>query len=55
MIVEEIDEVKAHLLRYGVPVHDEPEIPDRKRFSFHDPFGNKIEFLEYHKDRNAGS
>lgn len=55
MIVEEIDEIRAHLLKHGVPIQDEPEIRDRKRFSFRDPFGNRIEFLEYHKDRKAGS
>ena len=51
LLVEEIDAVREHLVKHGVILKDEPAIPDRKRFSFYDPFGNRIEFLEYHKDR----
>ncbi len=55
VIVEEIERVRAHLVERGVALQEEPEILDRKRFSFLDPFGNKIEFLEYHKDRKVGN
>jgi catechol 2,3-dioxygenase-like lactoylglutathione lyase family enzyme len=52
-VVEEIDGVRQQLESHGVTLHEEPDIPDRKRFSFHDPFGNRIEFLEYYKDRRS--
>ncbi|HEY4330458.1 MAG TPA: VOC family protein [Phycisphaerae bacterium] len=55
MIVEEIEAVRAHLIQHGIQPHEEPDIPDRKRFSFLDPFGNRIEFLEYFKDRKLGT
>ena len=55
LVVEGIDEVRAHLTQHGVALKEEPVIPDRKRFSFSDPFGNRIEFLEYLKDRKAGN
>lgn len=45
--IEDIDEVKNLLLQKGVKIKDEIQIPDRKRFSFYDPFGNRVELLEY--------
>ena len=36
------DRLEAH----GVETNDEPPIPGRERFSFRDPFGNRIELLE---------
>ena len=50
LVVEEIDHVRAHLMERGVELQEEPEIADRKRFSFRDPFGNRIELIEYFKD-----
>jgi catechol 2,3-dioxygenase-like lactoylglutathione lyase family enzyme len=44
--VEEIDEVRAYLERRGVKTKDEPSLPGVKRFSFYDPFGNRIELME---------
>ncbi|MDN4523596.1 VOC family protein [Fictibacillus fluitans] len=44
--VAQLDSVKKHLLSQGITVKDETEIPGLSRFSFRDPFGNRIEFLE---------
>jgi catechol 2,3-dioxygenase-like lactoylglutathione lyase family enzyme len=43
--VENIDEVRRYLEENGVPTKDEKPIPGVKRFSFRDPFHNRIEFL----------
>ncbi len=43
----EVDEVAAlrdYLTAAGVPITDDPEIPNRPRFFCRDPFGNAIEF-----------
>jgi catechol 2,3-dioxygenase-like lactoylglutathione lyase family enzyme len=45
--VEKIDEVKAYLSGKNITLKEETEIPGRKRFSFYDPFGNRIELIEY--------
>lgn len=47
--IENFDEVKKFLKENGVWLKEEVPIPGRKRFSFFDPFGNRIEFLEYEK------
>jgi catechol 2,3-dioxygenase-like lactoylglutathione lyase family enzyme len=45
--VEEVKSVRAYLEQHGVRVKDEPDIPGVvQRFSFFDPFGNRIELLE---------
>ncbi|HVF56062.1 MAG TPA: VOC family protein [Pyrinomonadaceae bacterium] len=44
--VEDLEAVRAYFERSGVRVKDEPSIPGANRFSFFDPFGNRIEFLE---------
>ena len=44
--IKNVDEVKAYLIAKGVKVKDETPIPGQKRFSFLDPFENRIEFLE---------
>ena len=44
--VEGVAEVRAYLERNGVRTKDEPDIPGVRRFSFFDPFGNRIELLE---------
>jgi catechol 2,3-dioxygenase-like lactoylglutathione lyase family enzyme len=43
--IENIDEVRRYLEENGVPTKDEKPIPGVKRFSFRDPFRNRIEFL----------
>ena len=44
--VENLSEVRAYLEQNGVRVKDEPSLPGVERFSFFDPFGNRIELLE---------
>ncbi|MBZ0201834.1 MAG: VOC family protein [Ignavibacteria bacterium] len=46
-VIEELDEAKKYLLNEGVIIKEEIAIPGRNRFSFYDPFGNRIELLEY--------
>jgi catechol 2,3-dioxygenase-like lactoylglutathione lyase family enzyme len=44
--VEGVDDIRAYLEGHGVRTKDEEPIPGQHRFSFFDPFGNRIEFLE---------
>lgn len=44
--VKNIDEARAHLEANGVQIKNEIQIPGCRRFSFFDPFGNRIELLE---------
>jgi catechol 2,3-dioxygenase-like lactoylglutathione lyase family enzyme len=44
--VEQVAAVRAYLEQNGVRTKDEPDLPGIKRFSFFDPFGNRIELLE---------
>lgn len=44
--VGDVSAVRAYLERHGVRTKDEEEIPGQHRFSFFDPFGNRIELLE---------
>ncbi|HYY99731.1 MAG TPA: VOC family protein [Pyrinomonadaceae bacterium] len=44
--VENVEGVRAFLEQKGVRTKDEPDIPGLRRFSFFDPFGNRIELLE---------
>jgi catechol 2,3-dioxygenase-like lactoylglutathione lyase family enzyme len=44
--VENVDEVRRYLESHGIQSQDEKPIPNVKRFSFFDPFGNRIELLE---------
>ena len=41
-----LEEARTYLIQHGVAVKDEIQIPDQKRFSFIDPFGNRIELLQ---------
>jgi catechol 2,3-dioxygenase-like lactoylglutathione lyase family enzyme len=45
--IENLDVVKKYLAENNVKIKEEIPIPGRKRFSFYDPFGNRIELLEY--------
>ena len=38
------------LVSHGISVKHESVIPGRQRFSFRDPFGNRIELIEYSND-----
>ena len=44
--VEGLEGWKQHLQSRGVKIKEETVIPGVNRFSFLDPFGNRIEFLE---------
>ena len=44
--VERVADVRAYLERSGVRTKDEPQLAGVERFSFFDPFGNRIELLE---------
>src|SRR3954469_4812033 len=44
--VEGLEGIRAHLAENGVKMKDESSIPGINRFSFFDPFGNRIELME---------
>ncbi|MDQ3908650.1 MAG: VOC family protein [Acidobacteriota bacterium] len=44
--VENVEGVRKFLEQNGVRTRDEPDIAGVRRFSFFDPFDNRIEFLE---------
>lgn len=45
--IYELDKVRKHLETFNIKIKDEIQIPGRKRFSFFDPFGNRIELFEF--------
>ena len=45
--IKNLNAVKKHLIENNVKIKEEIPISGRKRFSFYDPFGNRIELLEY--------
>ncbi|MCL6452390.1 MAG: VOC family protein [Alicyclobacillus sp.] len=47
--VENITALKERLLRYGIPVTEDELLPGADRFYVDDPFGNRMEFLEWRK------
>ena len=46
-MIAKIGEVKQYLIDNGVKLKEEIQIPGRKRFSFYDPFGNRVELFEF--------
>lgn len=44
--VQDLEAARAVLESNNIAVKDLSKIPDRNRFSFRDPFGNRIEFIE---------
>lgn len=44
--IENLEMARNHLIEHGVTVKIEIQIPGQQRFSFFDPFNNRIEFLE---------
>ena len=48
--VEDIAGVRDYLEQNGVRTRDEPQLPGVARFSFFDPFGNRIELMERESD-----
>ena len=45
--VNALDQLKLRLEEAGYVISEEPPIEGRARFFTHDPFGNRIEFLEF--------
>jgi catechol 2,3-dioxygenase-like lactoylglutathione lyase family enzyme len=44
--VEDLEGIRSYLRGHGVRISEEVAIPGVERFSFFDPFGNRIEFAE---------
>ena len=47
MEVADVDAARQHLEANGVEIVEEPAIPGRRRFAFIDPFGNRMELLQF--------
>ena len=45
--VQDINYARKHLENHGVIIKEDIQIPGQIRFSFIDPFGNRIELLQY--------
>ena len=45
--VTNLDECRRHLEANAITIKEEPYIPGRNRFTFIDPFDNRLELLEY--------
>lgn len=50
LVVNELESVRQALIEDGIEIGEEPPIHNRPRFSFRDPFGNKVEITEIHGD-----
>lgn len=50
LVVDDLDAVRQALVTDGIEIGEEPPIHNRPRFSFRDPFGNKVEITEIHGD-----
>ncbi|PAE24303.1 MULTISPECIES: VOC family protein [Bacillaceae] len=51
LIVENLEVLRSSLQEQKITIKEEPPIEGRERFFVDDPFGNRIEFLEfYHKE-----
>ena len=48
LIVTNIEKLRERLISLKMEIKEEPPIEGRTRFFVNDPFGNRIEFLEYH-------
>ena len=48
-VVGNLNSARVHLIQNGVEIKSETEIPGRQRFSFYDPFGNRIELMQFDK------
>lgn len=46
-VVTNLEKLRERLLSFHIEIKEEPPIDDRTRFFVNDPFGNRIEFLEY--------
>ena len=46
-LVVDLESWRTKLQNLHIPIQDGEPIPDFRRFEFRDPFGNRIEFLQY--------
>lgn len=46
-VVQGLEQLRARLLEAECIISEDPPIAGRSRFFTHDPFGNRIEFLEF--------
>ena len=46
-VVENLDECRNYLEANGFAIKEEPYIPGRNRFTFVDPFSNRLELMEF--------
>jgi catechol 2,3-dioxygenase-like lactoylglutathione lyase family enzyme len=46
-VVEDLDECRRYLEANGIAIKEEPCIPGRNRFTFVDPFSNRLELMEF--------
>jgi len=44
--VGDLNAARTQLEKHGITINEEPVIPGRVRFSFLDPFGNRMELME---------
>ncbi|WP_409253775.1 VOC family protein [Bacillus sp. SCS-153A] len=47
IVVQDIDSLVKRLKKFNLEVKEDTRIEDRKRIFVSDPFGNRVEFLEY--------
>lgn len=50
LVVDDLGGIRNALVSDGIEIGEEPAIHNRPRFSFRDPFGNKVEITEIHGD-----
>ncbi|KHF39930.1 VOC family protein [Halalkalibacter okhensis] len=48
--VEHIEELKKHLKKNNIQYKEDDQLPGANRMYVNDPFGNRLEFLEWNKD-----
>ncbi|MFJ7935328.1 VOC family protein [Sporosarcina sp. NPDC096371] len=48
--VQALEQLKSRLQEAEYVISNEPPIAGRSRFFTHDPFGNRIEFLEFNRE-----
>ncbi len=51
--VQNLAALRERILAQDIPVQDDGLLPGAERFYVTDPFGNRLEFLEWRDDRDA--
>ena len=47
--VKRIEQLREHLRSNGIDLVEDDKLPGATRFYVHDPFGNRLEFLEWNR------